>query len=282
MHCDRSCISCIKKQAERTLDLISLSLERKKSIMKQVSSYLGGVDLSLSPMAISQGAYELLKEKTGENDFYYRLKISSNVQAQHLVEFAKKRIEASIDPLFTALKISISGNIIDYGVSDNHDLRRALDNSLKKHPSINDYSLLKRKLESANSLTLFLDNAGEAIFDKLLIDTLNDHLNLDKITVVAKKTPFLNDVTLKDIKKLSFAEVQNVQLESINNKEYKKYFHHAKKYLDHADVTLSKGQGNFELLFDHNPCVFFLFMVKCPYISRVTKTEIGATMLYYN
>lgn len=282
MQCDRSCIPCIKNQVVRTLDLIKISLEKKERILKEISSYLSTIDLSLSPMAISQGAYEILKEMTDKTDFYQQLKNSSNSQAKNLVEYAKKSIKHSVDPLFTALKISIAGNIIDYGVNNSHDLRGALDNSLKKNPSINDYSLLKNKLESAHSLTLFLDNAGEAIFDKLLIETLNAHLNIDKITVVAKKTPFLNDVTLNDIEDLSFAKIQNVHLGSINNSEYKKYFHHAKNYLDRSDVTLSKGQGNFELLFEHNPRVFFLFMVKCPYISRVTKTEIGETMIYYN
>jgi hypothetical protein len=53
--------------------------------------------------------------------------------------------------------------------------------------------------------------------------------------------------------------------------------------MEQADVIISKGQGNFEGL-DQAPFanLFFLFMVKCPYIASLTKAPLGGLLCRQN
>ena len=83
----------------------------------------------------------------------------------------KDTIKNSWDPLKTAVRLAITGNIIDFGVVQDFDLERTIRELLKKQFAINDYEQLKETLKNAKTLLFFVDNAGEICFDKLLVET---------------------------------------------------------------------------------------------------------------
>jgi len=47
-------------------------------------------------------------------------------------------------------------------------------------------------------------------------------------------------------------------------------------------MIISKGQGNFETLFDSKYSIFFLFKVKCLVVAKETSGNIGDSVLFYN
>lgn len=53
-----------------------------------------------------------------------------------------------------------------------------------------------------------------------------------------------------------------------------------RRSFEDADLVISKGQGNYETL--HDAAVyplFFLFMVKCPIVSRHVGLEVGESLV---
>jgi uncharacterized protein with ATP-grasp and redox domains len=105
-----------------------------------------------------------------------------------------------------------------------------------------------------------LDNSGEVYFDLLLIEYLlkNDH----HVTIVAKKEPCLNDVTLTDLRRILDHEdmqwhhtyLNTNQLSLIHNgsinpgKTLATVSHQYKTAYMQSDLVILKGQGNFQTM----------------------------------
>ncbi len=268
-----NCLDCIKNAAERTLKELQLVSKEEDRVMKKVLDYLDNANLSLTPMEIGFGMFEIIRHETGVIDPLKSLKKESNHNALELVSKAKRIIDESDDPLYTALKVSIAGNIIDFGVKSEYNLSETLDEVLEKEPFIDNYELLVRELSKAKTLTFLADNAGEIVFDKLLLERIVNSYSLEKIFLVLKKYPFGNDIVVEDISDLKFEEIPGLEIISLNNLLNKNYTKQMKTFIDQADVIIAKGQGNFELLYDDQFGLFFLFIVKCNVVKDILKCE---------
>jgi len=112
------------------------------------------------------------------------------------------------------------------------------------------------------------DNAGEIVFDKLFIRTIN-HRNL---TYVVRGGPIINDATMEDAEYTGMNKVANVisngfdapsTVPSESSRQFQQYF-------SKADIIISKGQGNLEGLLPLNDKrIFFLLMVKCDVMAEL-------------
>jgi uncharacterized protein with ATP-grasp and redox domains len=263
------------------LDFVILSTEEKQKILGAINRYLQEVDLSLTPMEISYGMNEIIQRETGIEDPLKDLKRESNEKAQKLVKKAREIIKNSSDPIYTAIKIAISGNIIDFGVKTEYNLVDTLDEVLKDTPLIDDYNLLKEKLNQAETLTFLADNAGEIVLDKLLIETLVSTFSFKKIFLIVKKYPFGNDVTPEDLENLDFEKISNLEIVALDNLSTINYPDQIKPFIEETDLTISKGQGNFELLYGKDFGLFFLFIVKCKEVGQILSAKNGSVILIF-
>jgi uncharacterized protein with ATP-grasp and redox domains len=154
-------------------------------------------------------------------------------------------------------------------MKSDYNLSETLEGVMEKKPFINDYLLLKEKLSKAKNITFLADNAGEIILDKLLIEQINQMFKIDKINLIVKKYPFMNDVTLEDLEELGFEEITNVKIVALENLTSNNYSKLIEPYIEQADMVITKGQGNFELLYDKQLRLFFLFIVKCEVVKDI-------------
>ncbi len=282
MKTNTQCVECVEKAAQRTLSLLAIQNKEKQQIMTKVKEYLLGVNINLTPMEISFGVIEILRKETGIYDPYKSIKEGSNNNALKHVNRAKELLVQSNEPLFDAIKIAIAGNIIDYGMKADYDLSKTLDEVMHKNPFINDYQLLKEKLSKAKSIAFLADNAGEIVFDKLLLEQINQNFKVDRIKLIVKKYPFLNDVILEDLENLGYDKIPNVEIYTLENLSGNDYIKEIAPYIEQADVIIAKGQGNFELLYDRKLGIFFLFIIKCEMIKDILKSEKEDVMIAYH
>jgi len=145
---------------------------------------------------------------------------------------------------------------------------------------INDIPEFRNSLKKANKILILLDNAGEIVFDKLLVETLqNKYSNLEIICAVRSR-PIINDATIEDAKFIGLTEIVKVIKGpaapgidlSIATDEFKKHF------LDEGSIILSKGQGNFESIYGMetpHEDVYYLLKAKCPLMERIFNVKIG-------
>jgi uncharacterized protein with ATP-grasp and redox domains len=150
--------------------------------------------------------------------------------------------------------------------------------------AINHYDSFQTSLRNASTLLLFADNAGEIVFDKLLLETILQYHSLRRITVVVKKLPIINDATLDDVSQIGLADLPNLEFWCVNtttNGNAPWLCPEVATWIQVHDVVISKGQANYEVLSDV-PGIYFLLIAKCTIVAADTGTSTGALILKYN
>ena len=263
---DYRCYFCFARTFERLLEKHQLTVEEKKALAIEMFSHFYNGNTGFSVPVLSRELYRLFRERSGVADPYEQIKYESNTRL--LGEYASFRemIDRSDDPFETALRLAVAGNIIDYGVSDHHDLEETMLKVLESPFAINDVERLRRRLAEARTVLYLGDNAGEIVFDKLFIETFR-HPN---IWFAVRGAPVINDATRRDATQVGMEEVAQVidngyDAPSTLPEQCSPTF---QQLYNDADLVISKGQGNLEGLIDApRGDIYFLLMVKCDVIA---------------
>ncbi len=134
-----------------------------------------------------------------------RVKRESTEKALSLLPELRRIVAEADDPLESAVRMSIAGNIIDFGPGPEYDLWEVVERVQKQPFAVDRMAELRAAIESASSILYLGDNAGEAVFDKVLIEMLDK-----PVTYVVKGGPVLNDVTLQDALDAGLDEVAEI------------------------------------------------------------------------
>lgn len=214
-----------------------------------------------------------------EADPFLSEKKSSNYQAMEFYKEWKPKTIVSENPFQLALKLSIAGNIMDYGANHPFELGETINRVVHSAFAIDCSSLLQDKIKRAGKILYLGDNAGEIVFDRLFMETIM-HPN---ITFAVKSAPVLNDALLSDAQETGMDKVADV-ISNGYDAPSTLLSKCSPEFLNHyyaADLIISKGQGNLEgLLLQDDPRIFFLLMVKCKIIAQILGVDIGSFVVY--
>ena len=191
----------------------------------------------------------------------------------------REKIARAAHPLDIALRYAIAGNLIDYGLEHPvsiEEQNEQIDAIANTQFSIDESAVLLEALKQAKTMLYLGDNAGEVVFDKLLIEQLvRDYPKLE-VSFVVKGLPVLNDVTLADAQEVGMEQIARV----IDNGDcapgtvLPRTSEAFQREFAKADVILSKGQGNFESLSGVvKEGLFFLFTAKCDTVCNEVGVE---------
>ncbi|MCK5563602.1 MAG: DUF89 family protein, partial [Planctomycetes bacterium] len=127
------CISCFVRQALDAARLATDDEQVHKKVVDQVLRMTADLDMSQSPPVIGQQIHRLIRDLVGNDDPYYKVKKQFNNLALKLYHDLRNRIIHSNDPLETAIRLAIAGNIIDFGVKSSlseSEVKETVNNSL--------------------------------------------------------------------------------------------------------------------------------------------------------
>lgn len=270
------CYPCFFIQTLKTSRMITSDEREILQILNEVSSSIPKIPFGVTPAEIGREVYRIISQKTGVEDPYREVKERCIHQALSLYPELKKLISSSKDRLMTAVRLSIAGNVIDFGANADFDLKRDIETILSQDFSINHYQKFCELLEKARKILYLADNAGETVFDRLLIEELHR-----PVIYAVREKPIINDATLEDallsgIDKVteiisSGCDAPGIILKFCSDDFLKVY--------RSADMIISKGQGNYEGLSDENRPIFFLLKAKCQVIARDIGIEEGSIIL---
>jgi len=273
------CIPCFQRQTIQALRLLSLDDSRIEGALRKVISHLLSISWDKTPPEIDYGVQKIIREFAG-GDPYANVKKESNDKALSLYPYCKELVRKSEDPVRTAVKIAIAGNIVDFGALSSYDLEGTLNKVLGSDLAVDHYDLFRNMLSRSRSILYFADNAGEIVFDKLLIETLLE-LKDFKITFVVKGGPLINDATVEDFR---YVKIDGVELKTVSNGEPgtgpDRRSDEVLRWIKDHDITISKGQGNYEVLSEFKG-IFYMLMVKCPVVAESLSLSIGDSVLMY-
>ena len=166
------CLPCFVNQALRAGRIATEDEKTIKRLLDEVGMMLRDIPLESTPPETGKLVYEKVREITGNADPYKELKHESTKQALALYPALKRNVAASDDKLLTAVRIAIAGNVIDFGANRDFDIEEEITTVLQKEFAIFDYAAFKAQLAKSNEILYIGDNAGEAVFDRILIEEL--------------------------------------------------------------------------------------------------------------
>jgi len=277
------CIPCFLHQSLEAARMAVDDEILNEQVMKEVMKYLLTIDFSFSPPEISKEVHRIIKQVTGVNDPYITVKKKANEHAKNQIPILQKMIEDSDDALLMAAKLSIIGNVVDFGTINRFNVEEMIDNIAHKPFDHKGYAVFKKRLENASSILYLADNTGEVIFDFLLIEQLAKMKK--NITYVVKSNPIINDATEDDAlfagidRYATIMKGDDGQTFSSPGMVLKYGSDEFLDALDAADMVISKGQGNYESLSMVDREVFFLLMVKCPLVANDIGINVGTMVL---
>jgi uncharacterized protein with ATP-grasp and redox domains len=274
------CIGCFVRQALDAARLATEDEQIHEKVVRKVLRLAAELDMSQSPPAIGQQIHRLIRNLVSSDDPYRKIKRRFNNLALKLYSELRKQIVSSSDRLEIAIRLAIAGNIIDFGVNSSvneSDLHKAISESLTADFDSVQLKSFRDAIGQAEEIFYLADNAGEIVFDRLLIE----QLPCEKITVVVKGKPVINDATMEDA---DFAGLTRI-VEVIDNGSdapgtiLESCSQRFRDRFENADLLIAKGQGNYETLSDVDKNIFFILRAKCPVIARDLGCEVGEMIL---
>ncbi len=275
------CFPCMLSQALEAARIATPDAALQREILDRVMELLTGLRLDASPPEIARKAHRLVREITGNPDPYSDLKREYNTRALALLPELRARIEQADDPLELAVRLSIAGNVIDFGAkAKGFDFDGEWRNAGRARFGVFDYEAFEADVQKAGTILYLGDNAGEIVFDRLLIEEMKK-ISRAEVTFVVRGRPVLNDATLEDARFVGLDRRVPV-LDNGNDAPGTVLSEVRPEVLAlfrTADVVVAKGQGNFETLSEAPGNIYFLFQVKCPVIGESAGAGVGRYML---
>jgi len=276
------CVPCFLRQALEAVRLASQDLSIQEKAIRVILQKLGGISWNTSPPHIGREIHTLIKEVTGNPDPYLPLKKRFNQLAINLYPMLEKKVKTANDPFGTAVRLSLAGNMIDFGArpGEKIDIEKEINGALKAPLDKQALEKFKKAVTQAQNILFLGDNAGEVVFDKLLVQEIGPQ----KITYVVKKKPIINDATLEDAEIVNLTDIVKVidngtdfpgTVLSACSKTFINIY-------EKADLVIAKGQGNYETLNDVKKTIVFLLKIKCPVIAKDIKRNVGDLVIHLN
>jgi len=278
------CVPCILRQVEEIGGrLFQGDSEKRESLRAEASKILKSTDIrSMTPPEATSLVHHALSRLTGIDDFYKEIKKENNDFALSLYPKLEDTMEASKDRMMMAIRLAIAGNIIDYGAHSTFDVNASIKEAVNNDFMINDYEAFKRDLSRTGKVMFVGDNAGEIVFDKLLVkELINDGKD---VCYAVKSKAILNDALISDAVSVSMAKIARViesgsetagTLLASATPEFRKAY-------DDSGIVIAKGQGNLETLEDQGKRIYFLLKCKCEHLAKRLRCMPGAIILLGN
>ncbi|MBN2307525.1 MAG: DUF89 family protein [Candidatus Hydrogenedentes bacterium] len=273
------CIPCFVRQAldaaRRATDDEAIHEEVLRATLRACAE----MDMCTSPPAMGYTIHRFVRDRVGGGDPYRAMKDESNRLALGLYPGLKARVDESPNPLETAVRLAIAGNIIDVAVKADVaevNVDEAIDHALSC-PFDADIGEFAAAVSQAGSILYLADNAGEIVFDRLLIE----RLPLERVTLGVRGAPVINDATRADAEAAGLTGLVDIIDSGIDvpgtvldlcSDAFRRRFYD-------AGLIIAKGQGNYETLSEANQDIFFALKAKCPVIARDIGCAVGDLVL---
>ena len=276
MRASLECYPCFFIQTLRTARIVTSDEKTILQILHEVSTTLPQIPFNVTPPEIGREVYRIISRRTGVEDPYKEVKDRCIREALSLYPELKRSVESSEDRLMTAIRLAIAGNVIDFGTDSSFDLTEELETILSQDFAVDNSQEFREALKQARNVLYLADNAGETVFDRLLIE------EMDKpVIYVVREKPIINDATREDALLSGLDKVSEITSSGCDTPGTILKFC-SDEFLEtyrSASLIISKGQGNYEALSDEKRPLFFLLKAKCQVVARDLGVKNGSIIL---
>ena len=272
------CVPCAVRQALETVRRVTDDREVQLQVLREVCRRLVDVHVDQTPAALSRVPDQVVAEVTGQSDPYAREKRDYNARVLALYDHLKELLDGAENRLHRALQLAVAGNVIDLGIGKAFDIDHEIAGVLDRGFARDDSPALEAELAAGRRNVLYvLDNAGEIVFDRLLIEELSDH----EVTACVRGGPIINDATMADARQVGLTDVCPVITTGSDavGIEWDEASDDLKRAFGEADIVIAKGQANFETLAGSDRSVYFILKAKCDCVAEELGVRLGDVVI---
>lgn len=270
----QECYFCHTKTIKTLIEKFKPNKQVADRFLSETGKLLNN-DKELTNPVLATEIHRTARKLINHSNLYQEEKQSANTILMEQYADWKDLVNKSSNPLYTAVKLAVAGNIIDYGAHVvPEDIVEHVQDLLNKRLAVDKTQQLFTEIHRASSILYIGDNAGEIVFDKLFIETMKHN----HVTFAVRGKPVINDVTMEDAIDTGMNSICKIvsngydapsTLLAYCSDEFIQLF---KK----SDLIIAKGQGNFEGLMDtSHPNLFFMLMAKCEPIAEMIGVNKG-------
>jgi damage-control phosphatase, subfamily I len=269
------CVACMFKQALNTAKVASEDQDAQLKVLRRVGDWATRLSLDQTPAQMCKHVYQAVSEITGVSDPYQAIKETTNRQAMELLPFLRRKMERSSDRLSAALHMAAAGNVIDFGIHHDFELERDIEGILEQRFTIDDTELLRKDMKPDCRILYLGDNAGEIVFDTILVSEL---IAMGaNVVYTVKSGPVINDATMEDAEKTGMTAITKVIKTGADDigVNWQNVSQEFRDHVSKADIILAKGHGNYETCEDQPGNYYFLLKSKCDIVANALGVKFG-------
>ncbi len=277
------CSYCYLKQAHTSISLVLKDEEKILASFKRLLPLIKSFSLEKTPCEYSTLVLKEVNRLLGVYDPFSEEKKLCNTMALEWEGYLRRLIHRSREPLRTAIELSVVGNIIDLGIKEQINIKKSIEQILSQGFSIDDSDIIIQKVKNDSNLNILIigDNAGEILFDKILVEELLKYTS--QVVYVVKSGPVINDSLLEDAEAVGMTGICKIietgndwagVIEEICSEEMK-------EHLRKSDIIIAKGQANYETLTETCYPVFYILKAKCPPVANHLGVKVGDLVCKY-
>ncbi len=275
------CLPCMMRQALEAARMASPDEAVQAVIMDDAMRAVTNHRAYGSAPELAAAIHGIVKQRTGRADPYERVKARDVAAALRLEPLLAQFLAQGSDRLQRALKVSATGNVMDSAITADLDIEACVGAELAAPFAVCDLAPFRADLAQSRTVLIVGDNAGEAVFDKVLAAELSRSV---EVVFAVRDQPIINDVTAREAQVVGIAAHARIvstgcaapgAILAQCSPEFGALF-------DAADVVISKGQGNFEALSGAERRIYFLLKAKCPRLAAALGVEVGQYVFRLN
>ncbi|WOE69536.1 ARMT1-like domain-containing protein [Hydrogenimonas thermophila] len=283
MNLTPTCVTCIFSQSLRVCEKLQVDDKTTKKILDSVAGMIPEWSFDETPPQVAARVYPEIAKLLQTDDIYYDFKREATEHAKAFIPFVEEMIDKYNDKFYASLKAAVAGNVIDLAAMEQFDLQEEVAKVFDSPFEIDDSEELRKILQNSKNLLVVGDNAGEHLFDKVMMKCLKNLFPNLHIFYAVRGKPIINDITIDEAIEAGIDEVAEIIDSGVDtpgldlNRASDKMLSVYKQ----ADVVLAKGMGNYESLYGISTRpTFFLLKVKCSVVAASLGRNVGDIICY--
>lgn len=267
------CLPCVLKQTLAAAKMNTNDTIIQEKIFDEALQIVAKHEKYLNSPHIVSDIQQIIKTYTGIDDTYAQIKKRDIKAALKALPEVQNFIQDKDDKMYWSLKAAATGNIIDAAIYDTGKFRDSLMEELNAEFAVCMQNEFEQDLKTAKTILIIGDNAGETVFDRLLIEYLDSY----EVVYGVRSQAILNDATKEDAvasgldrycRIIDSGSTAPGTILDYCNDEFIEAF-------NNADIVISKGQGNYESLSDCSRSIYFALKAKCQVVADTLDVQVN-------
>ncbi|OAM88959.1 ARMT1-like domain-containing protein [Termitidicoccus mucosus] len=264
------CLPCLSRQLAMTAQLSDAGKQKRHAGIAEALMHLAMSEPDTPLPVVSEDLQRTVMRHTGGADSYADVRRRLSSAARALLPALLRLQQEARDPWPVAVRVSAAGNLMEQA-RDPEQAGAAMDAAwhaaVRGRLALDHGEELRQAAKDARRIVFLADNAGEVIWDSLLID----QLGASRVTLAARRLPYLHDALAEEL--VSPDDRMACEVAAFDDPPPGYAREHGTGSLDQllagADLVIAKGSEWPERLAGRVPAelCFFLFAPACHRIA---------------